>query len=99
MTEDENDRWHLSLAAAATRSLREGPPRGLPLHAATAVAEFLYGPLLDNPHRLGKPLERELAGYRAARRGPYRIIYRIDDDKSQVHVVRIEHRADVYRHR
>lgn len=99
MNGGEHERWSLSVSATATRSLRRGPPRGLPLSAAVAVGEFLYGPLLDNPRRVGKPLERELAGYYASRRGPYRVIYRIDDDKHQVHVVRIEHRADVYRPR
>ena len=33
----------------------------------------------------------------SARRGAYRVIYRIDDDALAVHVVRIDHRADVYR--
>ncbi len=42
-------------------------------------------------------MTRELAGYFSARRGPYRVIYRIDDDKHVVHVVRIDHRANVYR--
>jgi len=61
------------------------------------VTEFLKGQLLDNPHRVGKPLTRELAGYHSARRGAYRVVYRIDDDARVVHVVRIDHRANVYR--
>ena len=56
--------YTLSLANSARRVLAEGPPRGLPLAVATAVTEFLTGPLLDNPHRVGKPLTRELDGYR-----------------------------------
>jgi mRNA-degrading endonuclease RelE of RelBE toxin-antitoxin system len=64
---------------------------------ATAVGEFITGPLLDNPQRVGKPLTRELAGYHSARRGAYRVIYRIDDATETVHVVRIDHRTDVYR--
>ena len=55
--------------------------------------------LLDNPHRVGKPLTRGLGGYHSARRGAYRVIYRIDDTERVVHVVRIDHRADVYRTR
>ena len=31
------------------------------------------------PHRVGKPQVRELAGLHSARRGPYRLLYRIDD--------------------
>ncbi|MDQ3962945.1 MAG: type II toxin-antitoxin system RelE/ParE family toxin [Actinomycetota bacterium] len=36
---------------------------------------------------------------RRARRGPYRIVYEVDKYSKQVRVVRIEHRADVYRPR
>jgi mRNA-degrading endonuclease RelE of RelBE toxin-antitoxin system len=64
---------------------------------AAAVAEFLTGPLLDNPQRVGKPLVGELRGYHSARRGAYRVIYRIADTARVVHVVRIDHRADIYR--
>ncbi|HEY1321635.1 MAG TPA: type II toxin-antitoxin system RelE/ParE family toxin [Streptosporangiaceae bacterium] len=94
-----DEAFTLSLASSARRILVEGPPRGLPLAAAAAVTEFLTGPLLDNPHRVGKPLMRELRGYHSARRGAYRVIYRIDEAERMVHVVRIDHRADVYRAR
>lgn len=57
----------------------------------------MTGPLVENPARVGKPLALELAGYLVARRGAYRIVYRIDD--GTVLVVRIDHRADVYRTR
>jgi mRNA interferase RelE/StbE len=63
------------------------------------VWEFCNGVLRDEPRRVGKPLLRELAGYYSARRGAYRIIYLIDDNTLVVHVVRIEHRQDVYRRR
>ncbi len=92
-----DDAYSLSLAPAARRVLTDPQPRGLPVPVAAAVTEFLTGPLLDNPHRVGKPLARELAGYHSARRGAYRIIYRIDERAHAVHVVRIDHRADVYR--
>jgi mRNA interferase RelE/StbE len=87
------------MASSARHVLVEGLPRGLPLAVAAAVTEFLTGSLLDNPHRVGKPLTRELSGYHAARRGAYRVIYRIDKPERTVHVVRIDHRADVYRAR
>jgi mRNA-degrading endonuclease RelE of RelBE toxin-antitoxin system len=48
---------------------------------------------------VGRPLGRELAGYFSARRGAYRVIFGLDEESHVVHVVRIEHRADVYRHR
>lgn len=89
--------YRLSLAPAARRALTEPPPTGLALAVAMAVGEFLTGVLLENPRRVGKPLSREFAGYHAARRGTYRVVYRIDDHDKVVHVVRIDHRADVYR--
>jgi hypothetical protein len=49
------------------------------------------------PRRVGKPLSRDLTGYHSARRGAYRVVYRIDGHAHVVHAVRIDHRADVYR--
>jgi mRNA interferase RelE/StbE len=89
--------YSLSLAPSARRALTEAPPKGLPLPVTAAVTGFLTGPLLDNPYRLGKPLVGHLRGYHSARRGAYRVVYRIDDTAHVVHVVRIDHRADVYR--
>lgn len=86
--------WSLRVAASAERTLAR-----LPEAVAAAIVEFLVGPLLEAPERVGKPLQRELAGYRSARRGAYRIVYRILDDEHAVRVVRIQHRADVYRNR
>ena len=94
-----DEAYALSLGPAARRILTEAPPHGLPVAVAAAVTEFLTGALLDNPHRVGKPLTRELTGYHSARRGAYRVVYRIDDSSRTVHVVRIDHRADVYRTR
>ncbi|MDO8848829.1 MAG: type II toxin-antitoxin system RelE/ParE family toxin [Coriobacteriia bacterium] len=85
--------YELRLAASAERALAR-----LPEFAAAAVVEFITGPLLENPERVGKRLSLELEGYLSARRGAYRVIYRIADGAA-VHVVRIDHRADVYRRR
>ncbi|MEV7646893.1 type II toxin-antitoxin system RelE/ParE family toxin [Arthrobacter sp. NPDC089319] len=52
-----------------------------------------------HPQRVGKALERDLAGFHSARRGPYRILYSIDEEHSSVSIPRIDHRADVYRPR
>jgi mRNA-degrading endonuclease RelE of RelBE toxin-antitoxin system len=86
--------WRLLVAPAAERTLARLPDR-----VASAVVEFMLGPLLDEPKRGGRPLQRELAGYWSARRGAYRVIYRIDDEQSTLRVVGMEHRADVYRPR
>lgn len=91
-----DDAYELSLVPPARRMLAEGPPRGLPLAVTAAVVEFLTGALLDNPRKIGNPLARELSEHLSARRGAYRVVYRIDDDARVVHVVRIDHRADVY---
>jgi len=69
----------------------------LPEAVAFAVIDLITGPLLDNPRRIGAPLRDELAGVWSARRGTYRVLYRIDDDKREVIVLRIGHRRDVYR--
>jgi mRNA interferase RelE/StbE len=84
--------YELRVAAHAARTLERLPER-----VAAAVVEFLTGPLVGEPRRVGKPLVRQLAGYWSARRGAYRVVYAIDEEQSVVVVVRIEHRADVYR--
>jgi mRNA-degrading endonuclease RelE of RelBE toxin-antitoxin system len=59
--------------------------------------EFVTGPLLHDPKRVGKPLVGELVGRHVARRGPYRVVYRIDDAAKVVTVVTVAHRSDAYR--
>lgn len=70
--------------------------RDLPEAVAVAVVDFLYGPLAEDPYRVGKPLRLQLEGYWSARRGQYRVVYSIHDDEILVRVVRISHRADAY---
>ena len=55
--------------------------------------------LVDNPHRVGGRLQRELAGLHAARRGTYRVVSEIDAQLRTVVVLRIDHRSHVYRPR
>lgn len=64
---------------------------------ATACVEFIFGPLADNPQRVGKPLRGELAGLHAARRGDYRVIYSVVEDARTVQIIHIDRRSDVYR--
>jgi len=77
--------------ATARRDLNGLPPRVL-----SAVIEFAFGDLSREPRRVGKPLRRELAGKYSAHRGPYRVLYRIDDQVI-VWILRVDHGADVYR--
>lgn len=84
--------WELIVAPSVDRTLAR-----LPEKAAAAVVEFMLGPLVEDPHRVGHRLRRELEGFWAARRGPYRVVYEIDEEAREVHVLRLDHRADVYR--
>lgn len=94
MAEQPGDSYEVRLAGSARRDLRAVPPR-----IVSAIVEFLYGDLARRPRRVGKPLERELEGLWSARRGPYRILYEIHDDRLVVLVVHVDHRADIYRQR
>ena len=71
--------------------------RRLPEKVAVAAVEFIYGSLADTPQRVGKPLRYELAGLYSARRGDYRVIYRLNTEQRVIEIAAIEHRADVYR--
>ena len=85
--------YELVLTPPAVRAIRGGLPEAV----AAAVIEFLTGALVDNPRRVGKQLRGDLAGIYSARRGTYRVLYRVNDDRREVVVLRIDHRADVYR--
>ncbi len=84
--------YELVVAASAERALGR-----LPEAVAAAVVEFMVGPLIEDPRRVGHLLRRELAGLWSARRGAYRIAYEIDDAATMIRVLRIDHRADIYR--
>ena len=85
--------FELILTPPAVRALQAK----LPEPVAAAVIEFLTGSLIRNPHRVGKPLRGDLAGVHSARRGTYRVLYRINDNRHEVVVVRIDHRRGAYR--
>jgi len=92
MTKDQ-DSYVLAITPTARRQLTEH----LPETAAAAAYEFITGPLLDSPHRVGKQLRPPLDDRHSARRGTYRVIYRIDDHGRTVTVVDVADRRDVYR--
>ncbi|MDA8071636.1 MAG: type II toxin-antitoxin system RelE/ParE family toxin [Actinomycetota bacterium] len=64
---------------------------------AAAVAELVYGTLAKEPYRVGKPLLHELVGLYSARRGEYRIVYRIHEAKGEVMIVSVGARRTIYR--
>lgn len=85
--------YDLVVAGPAARAISEE----LPESVAAAVIDFITGSLLDNPQRVGRQLRNELAGIHSARRGTFRILYRINDEQREVTVLRVDHRRDVYR--
>jgi mRNA-degrading endonuclease RelE of RelBE toxin-antitoxin system len=85
-------RYRLRIAGPVVKALTEV----LPEKVATAAYEFIAGPLLDSPRQIGKPLDPPMAPAWSARRGTYRILYRIDDANHTVNVTAIRHRADAY---
>jgi mRNA-degrading endonuclease RelE of RelBE toxin-antitoxin system len=64
---------------------------------AYAAYEFILGPLLDNPHRVGTRLRPPLDDRPGAGRGTYRVLYRIDEARHRVTVVGVFAHADAYR--
>jgi len=87
--------YGLVLTPPARRALTDRLPEAV----AAAVIDFITTTLVQQPHRVGKPLRGDLAGVWAARRGTYRVLYRLREQPQEVVVVRIEHRADAYRPR
>jgi len=82
------------LTPAARRRLSK-----LPLPVAAALFEHLTGPVAANPHRLGKSLEAPFEQVRSVRRGEYRALYSIDEDRRVITVLAVAHRRDAYRPR
>jgi mRNA-degrading endonuclease RelE of RelBE toxin-antitoxin system len=85
--------YEIVLTPPARRAIAEGLPEAV----AAAVIDFLTTALLDNPKRVGKPLRDDLDGIWSARRGTYRVLYRIREEQREVIVLRIDHRRDAYR--
>jgi mRNA interferase RelE/StbE len=87
------DLYELRTTSTVRRALGEV----LPGAVAAAAYEFITGPLGREPYRVGKRLLPPVDDRFSARRGTYRIIYRIDDKNRIVTVVDVGHRRDVYR--
>lgn len=87
-----SEQYQVQVTARAARDLER-----LPEKIATACVEFIFGPLAQAPHRVGKALRDELIGLHSARRGDYRVVYAIIEDGHRVEIVHIDRRSDVYR--
>ena len=93
MSEAAAARYEVRFQAAARRAISER----LPVAVAAAVLEFCGSELTAHPYRVGKPLFGPLAGCHGARRGTYRIVYRVEERTRTVQVLDIDHRSDIYR--
>ena len=80
-----------------TRSARRALEEQLPEAVAAAAFKFIAGPLRADPQRVGKPLREPLAPLWSARRGEYRVLYRIVERRLVIEVVSVVHRRDAYR--
>lgn len=85
--------YSVALSARARRNIHEN----LPVDVAFAAMETITGPIATNPHRVGKPLDEPFDGFYSARRGTYRVIYQIDEDKQTVEIHSVRHRRDACR--
>ena len=92
MTNEPEQRYEVRFQPAARRAIA----KRLPEAVAAAVLEFCEAALAVNPQRVGKPLFGPLAGCHGARRGTYRIVYRIDETSRTVHVLDVDHRSEIY---
>ena len=93
MTSEPGQRYEIRFQVPARRAIAQRLPEAV----AAAVLEFCDAALAVNPHRVGKPLYGPLNGCHGARRGTYRIVYRIDEDSHIVHILDIDHRSEIYR--
>lgn len=86
-------RYDVQFSKSAKRALTHD----LPEKVAAAAFEFITGALRENPQRVGKQLQEPLFPLYSARRGEYRVIYRIVEDHVLIEIVSIAHRRDAYR--
>ncbi len=93
MSTEPEQRYQIRFQPAARRAIAQR----LPETVAAAVLEFCEAAHAVNPPRVGKPQFGPVAGCHGARRGTYRIVYRIEENTQTVHVLDIDHRAEIYR--
>ena len=85
--------FEIVLTPPARRAIAEQLPEAV----AAAVIDFTTTALINNSHLVGTPLSNDLHGVWSARRGTYRVLYRINQERREVVVLRIDRRRDAYR--
>lgn len=83
----------VTLSRQARRALTEELPEAV----AVACADFIAGPLAENPQRVGKQLRAPIQNLHSAHRGEFGVIYEIFESRVHAHVLSIKHRRDAYR--
>lgn len=84
--------YQVAWSSPARRDMARLPPK-----IASVILTFVDERLADNPQRHSKPLQGELEQLRSARSGDYRVLFRADETAQRVLIVRVDHRAHVYR--
>lgn len=84
----------MSFRVVVTRTAARQLTEKLPEAVAAACVEFLFGSLADRPLRVGAPLRAPFLAQWRARRGEYRVRYRIEEAEQVVYVLDIDHRRD-----
>jgi mRNA interferase RelE/StbE len=92
VTTEPPQQYEIRFQPAARRAIAQRLPEAV----GAAVLKFCDAALAVNPHRVGKPLFGPLSGRHGARRGTYRIVYRIDENRHVVHILDIDHRSEIY---
>ncbi|MBQ1050885.1 type II toxin-antitoxin system RelE/ParE family toxin [Micromonospora sp. C51] len=92
-TREADSPYTVMFSRQARRNLHED----LPLEVAVAATETIQHAIAVNPYRAGKPLDEPFDGFHSARRGTYRVIYRINEAKRVVEIHSIRHRRDAHR--
>ena len=92
MTTEPAQQYDIRVQPAARRAIAQRLPEAV----SAAVLKFCNAALAVNPQRVGKPLFGPLAGCHGARRGTYRIVYRIGENSRVVHVLDIDRRSEIY---
>jgi len=87
----------VSFRVVVTRTAACQLAEHLPEAAAAACIEFIFGPLAENPKRVGTPLRKPFEGQWRARRGEYRVRYRIEQSDELVYLHDVGQRRDDYR--
>ncbi len=87
---DDSSAYRVVFTPAARRAIDS-----LPMPVALAAFALITGDLAANPHRVGKGLSAPLEGLHSARRGDYRVLYRIGEEV--ITVLDVKHRRDAYR--